>query len=131
MTKQACTARAFAMAKNCRNQGGKCPCETECKAESELARIERELKIQLGAVQYKLEWLRRKPCTVRESWIRPKPPAGEYQLSAVNDGEGWSLHWYSETEEIDYIEVSGDAAWPFVEGTAWPEDWERLGVLVV
>lgn len=123
--------RLFAMAERCRNKGGDCPCGMYCKAETELARAESELSKQLRKVQHKLKWLRHKPCTVRDEWERPEPPEGDYTLTVINEGDGWCLHWYSETEKEDYVEISGDAAWPFVEDTAWDEDWERLGVAVV
>lgn len=123
--------RVFAMAERCRNKGGDCPCGLYCQAESELARAKSDLSQQLRKVQHKLKWLRHKPCTVRANWVRPEPPEGDYTLSVINDGDGWVLHWYSETEQKDYVEITGDASWPFNEETAWPDDWERLGVEVV
>ena len=123
--------RALAMAGKCRNKGGDCPCGRYCDAEGELARHESELRRQLAKVQHKLAWLRHKPCTVRDDWKRPEQPPGDYTLAVVNEGEGWVLHWYSETEQEDYIEITGDTSWPFVEDTAWSGDWEMLGVEVV
>lgn len=122
--------RATAMVRRCKRHGGDCPCDIHCLAESQLCCIQSDLKRELAEVERRLAWLRRRPCTVRDDWQRPEKPEGDYTLSVVNEGDGWCLHWYSETEKVDYIAITGDATWPFVEDTAWPDDWERLGIEV-
>lgn len=125
------TARVFAMTRRCRRKGGGCPCDPlECLAERELKRLRHDAAKQLGRIEHTLEWLNHEPSTVRDDWKRPEKPDGDYQLTVYQD-DAWYLHWHSETEDIDYIEITGDAAWPFVQDTAWAEDWERLGVAVV
>lgn len=117
-------------AKNCRKRGGNCKCCTYCESEQKLARAAVELQSQLSEVNAAIEWLQHKPCTVRPDWKRPEPPAGDYTLM-VRMEDAWIMEWYSETEEIDVIEVPHPDSWPFVESVAYTEDWQRLGIEVL
>ena len=117
-------ARLDQLLKHCRKD---CPCQPgECEALTLLQSERRELTRRLDAIDHKIAWLQRVPCTVRPGWTMPPKPAGDYRPCVVSD-DGWHPHWYSETEDLDYIEITGEAAWPFVEFTAWADDWERLG----
>jgi len=72
------------------------------------------------------------PCTVKKGWLKPAKPAGDYRLCVNNAGDGWAMHWWSDTEKEDYLEIAADAdGWPFNEDIAYPEDWELLGVEVI
>ena len=75
-------------------------------------------------------WAMARPCRVRPDWQRPEKPQGDYYL-CVHLDDGWHLHWHSDTEAVDYIAVEGPPSWPFIEESAWPEDWEKLGIDVV
>ena len=125
--------------KRCRRKGGDCPCGGRpCEA---VDAVEQAIEDERGAIRLAeseirrfestLAWLNHEPCKVRSDWKMPDKPPGDYHATVCNEGEGWSPHWYSETEDNDCIEISGDAAWPFVEQTAYAEDWEKLGFEVV
>ncbi len=122
--------RVFAMSSQCRNKGGSCNCSGYCRAEEELRRLKSRFEGLAVDVASRLRWLLHQPCTVKPDWERPEAPVGDYQLYVVDEGDGWQMHWYSETEDVDYIEIRGEQAWPFVEEIAYTEDWERLGVEV-
>lgn len=123
--------RLMAMAKQCRRHGGECPCGTDCKAEMGLLRVKNRLQRELSNVDHKLKWLQRTPATVKAGWAKPEKPDGDYFLAVHFDSDEAILHWSSDTESVDFVEIVGEAAWPFNEETAWPDDFERLGVVVV
>lgn len=122
--------RFQAMLKRCRRKS--CPCgPSSCELIRELLSDKTQATSQLKSIEWQLLQANRQPATVRHDWEKPEKPDGDYRLTVYNDGEGWSLHWFSETESNDYIEVTGEAAWPFIENEATDYDWECLGVEVV
>lgn len=135
--------RLQAVLKRCRKKGGDCHChefwdgKIGCKAES-LLNDERDILMgkrqaidaAIKSIDRKMAWLLHEPCTVKEGWEMPPKPQGEYEATVVSE-DGWHPHWYSETEDIDYIEFPSTHSWPFVEDRAYDEDWEKLGFVVV
>ena len=123
--------RLDAALKRCRTNGGDCPCPAgQCEALGLLQTERRELTRRLETVDKKIAWLEHIPCTVKAGWVMPPKPDGDYFAAVIND-DGWHPHWYSETEECDYVEITGEAAWPFVEETAYADDWVRLGFEII
>lgn len=124
--------RAKAMAQKCRKVGGDCPCERRCEAERALVDVREECSRIIAQTWQEIERLNRKPAVVREDWTMPPKPAGDYVATVISEGDGWSPHWYSETERVEYIEFPpGNSSWPFVDETAYGTDWEALGFVVV
>lgn len=120
-------SRFDAMIKQCKKKGGSCPCTISCSAEGTIEARIKGLQSQIANLDNKLKYLRHIPCAVRSDWKMPKKPDGDYEAAAYQDSDGWHPHWYSETEQDDYIEFPSEASWPFVEEIAYGEDWERIG----
>lgn len=111
----------------CRRNGGDCPCGDECRADDEAGRQ------SVFAVTLPAEAGPPVPATVRPSWRRPEKPPGDWYLAVHHTGDGWWLHWASDTERLDVsdVEIVGEQAWPFVETYAFASDWRALGIRVV
>lgn len=124
--------RIRAMLKRCKNRGGDCPCRDGCQVVDLIYEEKRKLEKRQEVLNDLLQAARHKPCTVRSDWTMPPTPAGNYRAAVYNDGGEWLPHWTSKTEEDDYLDFPpGGFSWPFVEDTAYAEDWERLGFEII
>ena len=125
--------RVNQMIRRCKRKGGDCPCSNKnilgvvyCEAEKLLSEEYELLTRRIKEVEKSLAYLTHKPCTIN-GWKMPPKPEGDYVACVILD-DGWYPHWYSETEQVDYIEMN---TWPFVEDVAYAEDWEKIGFKVV
>lgn len=130
-------ARIETLIKLCKRKGGDCPCGHDCLAIDEihnekLAIMHKIFRLNADLAEFnrKLAFLQHEVCTVRDNWTMPPKPEGEYVASVINL-DGWTAHWYSETEKNDCIEFPSTHSWPFIEQVAYSEDWEALGFEVV
>lgn len=132
--------RIHVLIRKCRNRGGDCSCTKRCQAKEEVLveRIEADQALHKAQERVKdaqelLRHLDSPPCTVKPGWKLPEKPKGNYIPAVYFDCDECYMHWYSDTEEIDQVEMelTGGDCWPFVEDRAWREDWERIGFTVV
>lgn len=132
--------RINALIRKCRHRGGDCSCPLRCQARDEVVAELVQAEQAVGAANRRLEQakvmkrhLEAMPCTVKPGWTMPPKPDGDYAPMVYIDYDECHMHWYSETESIDQVDMDlkGDSAWPFVEDYAYREDWERLGFTVV
>jgi len=68
---------------------------------------------------------------VKSGWNLPPKPEGDYCPAVYFDGEECYIHWYSETEQIDCIEMVGKESWPFTTDFATPDDFRKLGFIII
>jgi len=94
--------------------------------------MEHQLETPLKAVQEYLTFLDTPPCTVAEGWKMPEPPDSTRQwepVAELDEGE-WNFYWEHDDTDVTNDYRPMNCPWPFNEGNAYPDDFERLGFSV-